>query len=192
MVVPELSDPNDECTEALVPRRCSARIKSLKTEQEAQRARCRPIDDPALQKKAKVCKKRKVDSPSQSVDNDVTATNVAVPNDCTHHPVPQASQSPHLSGSGNGNGNEKSSHVRVTETIRRFNKHYLHFVQEEEIRCGGPQADQEKKKSKSKEEKIRCRGAQADKKKKKNSKSKGAKDDGKRSSKRPDLKAISK
>lgn len=179
MVVPELSDPNDVCTEALVPRRCSARIKSLKTEQR-QRARCSPIDDPALQKKTKVYKKKKVDTPSQSVDNDVTVTNVAGPNDCTHHPVPQASQSPHLSGSGNGN--EKSSHVRVTETIRRFNKHYLHFVQEEEIRCGGPQAHQKKKKkSKSKVSSPRQK-----------SKSKGAKDDGKRSSKRPDLKAVSK
>lgn len=172
MVVPcvaELSDPNDE---AMVPRRCSARIKNLKSEQEAQRERLRQrrsIDDPALEKKTKVYKKGKVDTPSQPDvtvapvydNNDLTVTNVA---DCTDHPVPE---SPHLSG----NGNEKSAHVRVTEAIRTFNKHYLHFVQEEEIRCGRAQADQKTKK---------------------NSKSKEAEDDGKRSSKRPDLKAISK
>ncbi|XP_055804982.1 histone-lysine N-methyltransferase, H3 lysine-9 specific SUVH4 isoform X2 [Solanum dulcamara] len=179
MVVPcvaELSDPNNE---AMVPRRCSARIKNLKSEQEAQRqkARCRSIDDPALEKKTKVYKKSKGITPSQAADNDVTVntvdnndvtvTNVAAPNDCTDHPVLEVPLSPQLSG----NGNEKSSHARVTETIRRFNKHYLHFVQEEEIRCGRAQADQKTKK---------------------NTKSKEAEDDGKRGSKRPDLKAISK
>ncbi|CAN4082232.1 unnamed protein product [Withania somnifera] len=142
MVVPcvaELSDPNDE---AMVPRRCSARIRNLKSEQEAQRERLRrSIDDPALEKKTKVHKKAKVDTPSQP---DVTVAPVDDNNvaDCTDHPLPE---SPLLSG----NGNEKSAHVRVTETIRRFNKHYLHFVQD-------------------------------------------ADDDGKRNSKRPDLKAISK
>ncbi|KAJ8566869.1 hypothetical protein K7X08_019077 [Anisodus acutangulus] len=153
-VVRELSDPNDECTEAVAPRRCSMRIKTLKSEEQA---RCRSsIVEP------KVFKKRKVDTPSSQavVDNDVV----------TDHPVvaeASQSQSPQL----NGNGIEKSAHARVTETIRRFNKHYLHFVQEEEIRCERAKADQKAKKT---------------------SKSKEAEDDGKRSSKRPDLKAISK
>ncbi|KAJ8546473.1 hypothetical protein K7X08_019056 [Anisodus acutangulus] len=154
-VVRELSDPNDECTEAVAPRRCSMRIKTLKSEEQA---RCRSsIVEP------KVFKKRKVDTPSSQavVDNDVV----------TDHPVvaeASQSQSPQI----NGNAIEKSAHARVTETIRRFNKHYLHFVQEEE--------------------EIRCERAKADQKAKKTSKSKEAEDDGKRSSKRPDLKAISK
>ncbi|KAF6169668.1 hypothetical protein GIB67_004060 [Kingdonia uniflora] len=32
-------------------------------------------------------------------------------------------------------GDELSAHARVKETVRRFNKYYLHFVQEEEQRC---------------------------------------------------------
>ncbi|WMV17706.1 hypothetical protein MTR67_011091 [Solanum verrucosum] len=183
MVVPCVAELSDPVNDAMVPRRCSARIKNLKSEQEAQRerqrVRCRSNDDSVLEKKPKVYKKSKVVTSSQAqapnndvtvstVDNDdVTITNVAAPNDCTDHPVPETSLNPQLSG----NGTEKSSHARVTETIRRFNKHYLHFVQEEEIRCGRVQADQKTKK---------------------NSKSKEAEDDGKRSSKRPDLKAISK
>ncbi|KAK4346150.1 hypothetical protein RND71_032489 [Anisodus tanguticus] len=138
-VVRELSDPNDECTEAVAPRRCSMRIKTLKSEEQA---RCRSsIVEP------KVFKKRKVDTPSSQavVDNDVV----------TDHPVvaeASQSQSPQI----NGNAIEKSAHARVTETIRRFNKHYLHFVQ-----VGNTYVQE-------------------------------AEDDGKRSSKRPDLKAISK
>ncbi|XP_075106687.1 histone-lysine N-methyltransferase, H3 lysine-9 specific SUVH4 [Nicotiana tabacum] len=173
MVVAELSGHNNDCTEVVVPRRCSARIKTLQSQQEAQRTRCRSNDDRALEKKAKAHKARKADTPAttpQAIDNDVTVTNT--PNDCTndhHHPVAEASQSqsPHV----NGDGTEKSAHLRVTETVRRFNKHYLHLVQEEE---------------------IRCRRVQDEQKTKKHSKSKEAEDDGKRSSKRPDLKAISK
>ncbi|XP_015063424.1 histone-lysine N-methyltransferase, H3 lysine-9 specific SUVH4 isoform X1 [Solanum pennellii] len=189
MVVPCVAELSDPVNDAMVPRRCSARIKKLKSEQEAQReresqrVRCRSNDDSVLGKKTKVYKKSKLVTPSQAqaqaqapnndvtvatVDNDdVTITNVAAPNDCTDHPVPETYLNPQLSG----NGTEKSSHARVTETLRIFNKHYLHFVQEEEIRCGRAQADQKTKK---------------------HSKSKEAEDDGKRSSKRPDLKAISK
>ncbi|XP_054803543.1 histone-lysine N-methyltransferase, H3 lysine-9 specific SUVH4-like isoform X1 [Prosopis cineraria] len=36
---------------------------------------------------------------------------------------------------GAGNLADKSDFVRVKETLRLFNKHYLHFVQEEENRC---------------------------------------------------------
>ncbi|KAL4568096.1 hypothetical protein LXL04_023697 [Taraxacum kok-saghyz] len=46
---------------------------------------------------------------------------------------------------------EKSVYAMVTDTIRAFNKHYLHFVQEEETRCKKVEADQKKtKKPKSK------------------------------------------
>lgn len=145
MVVPCVAELSDPVNDAMVPRRCSARIKKLKSEQEAQReresqrVRCRSNDDSVLGKKTKVYKKSKLVTPSQAqtqapnndvtvatVDNDdVTITNVAAPNDCTDHPVPENSLNPQLSG----NGTEKSSHARVTETLRIFNKHYLHFVQ---------------------------------------------------------------
>ncbi|XP_012067354.1 histone-lysine N-methyltransferase, H3 lysine-9 specific SUVH4 isoform X2 [Jatropha curcas] len=70
---------------------------------------------------------------------------------------------------------EKSAHARVKETLRLFNKHYLHFVQEEETRCQKEEVDK-KKASKSKKSK----------------KGNATKVDAKKKAKRPDLKAISK
>ncbi|KAI3976169.1 hypothetical protein MKX01_022091 [Papaver californicum] len=61
---------------------------------------------------------------------------------------------------------DKSSYARVRETIRAFNTHYLHFVQEEELRVKNIEKDLKNKKDDEK----------------------GAK----RPSKRPDLKAITK
>ncbi|KAF7801874.1 histone-lysine N-methyltransferase, H3 lysine-9 specific SUVH4 isoform X1 [Senna tora] len=56
--------------------------------------------------------------------------------------------------SGNVAGNlvDKSDFAKVKETLRLFNKHYLHFVQEEEKRCRKVEADSKvsKKGSKSK------------------------------------------
>ncbi|KAH6781844.1 histone-lysine N-methyltransferase [Perilla frutescens var. hirtella] len=45
---------------------------------------------------------------------------------------------------------EKSAHVKVTETLRKFNKYYLNFIQAEEKRCGTQEADLKGPKSKSK------------------------------------------
>ncbi|PHT57132.1 Histone-lysine N-methyltransferase, H3 lysine-9 specific SUVH4 [Capsicum baccatum] len=170
MVVPcaaQLSDPNND-EQVMVPRRCSARIKTLKSDQEAQRqrgARCRSIDNPPPKTKV-YSKKRKVDTtPSQPVQVDTTPSQPVLNDHAITVADPPVNEHP------SGNDNDKSSHARVTDTLRKFNKHYLHFVQEEE---------------------IRCRRDQADHKAKKNSKSKEVEDDGKRSSKRPDLKAITK
>ncbi|OMO72415.1 hypothetical protein COLO4_27624 [Corchorus olitorius] len=68
----------------------------------------------------------------------------------------------------------KSAHIKVKETIRLFNKHYLHFVQEEEKRCGTGAVKVDKKDPKAM---IANKGDVGDVKNK---------------SKRPDLKAISK
>ncbi|PHU27821.1 Histone-lysine N-methyltransferase, H3 lysine-9 specific SUVH4 [Capsicum chinense] len=170
MVVPcaaQLSDPNND-EQVMVPRRCSARIKTLKSDQEAQRqrgARCRSIDNPPPKTKV-YSKKRKVDmTPSQPVQVDTTPSQPVLNDHAITVADPPVNEHP------SGNDNDKSSHARVTDTLRKFNKHYLHFVQEEE---------------------IRCRRDQTDHKTKKNSKSKEVEDDGKRSSKRPDLKAITK
>ncbi|MBA0842225.1 hypothetical protein Goarm_002067, partial [Gossypium armourianum] len=80
-----------------------------------------------------------------------------------------------LDGTNAPNVAEKSAHMKVKETIRLFNKHYLHFVQEEEKRCGAAKVD--KKALKAKKKANRGNVSEADVKAK---------------AKRPDLKAISK
>ncbi|XP_023530817.1 histone-lysine N-methyltransferase, H3 lysine-9 specific SUVH4-like isoform X3 [Cucurbita pepo subsp. pepo] len=74
---------------------------------------------------------------------------------------------------GPANVVEKSDHAKVKETLRLFNKYYLHFVQEEE---------------------QRCKKAEVAQKASKGSKSKKAapEEDTKSKRKRPDLKAITK
>ncbi|RYR04710.1 hypothetical protein Ahy_B06g084489 isoform A [Arachis hypogaea] len=68
----------------------------------------------------------------------------------------------------------KGAALRVKETIRVYNKHYLHFVQEEEKRCGKAKAESEAaKKSKSSKSK------------------KGGPLEVKKTHQRPDLKALS-
>ncbi|KAJ0110670.1 hypothetical protein Patl1_02539 [Pistacia atlantica] len=69
---------------------------------------------------------------------------------------------------------EKSDHAKVKETLRLFNKHYLHFVQLEEARCRKEEVDKKaSKKSKSKKGNV-------------------PEENTKHKAKRPDLKAISK
>ncbi|KAF4397583.1 hypothetical protein G4B88_027323 [Cannabis sativa] len=66
----------------------------------------------------------------------------------------------------------KSDHAKVRETLRLFNSHYLHLVQEEETRCARVVEDKKKSKgSKSKKEK-QCARVVENKKKSKASKSK--------------------
>ncbi|KAK1566914.1 hypothetical protein Q3G72_005985 [Acer saccharum] len=72
---------------------------------------------------------------------------------------------------------EKSDTVRVKETLRLFNKHYLQFVQEEEKRCAKPTVNRKASKSKSKKAKAKKEEPQ---------------EDAKAKAKRPDLKAVSK
>ncbi|KAJ4959634.1 hypothetical protein NE237_019544 [Protea cynaroides] len=91
----------------------------------------------------------------------------------------------------------RSAHARVKETMRMFNSHYLHFIQEEEKRCKRAEVDGNNVVQGSKSK--RCRKAEVDGKNvARHSKSKGVKkanvseEDTKRSSKRPDLKAITK
>ncbi|XP_061355379.1 histone-lysine N-methyltransferase, H3 lysine-9 specific SUVH4-like isoform X2 [Gastrolobium bilobum] len=81
---------------------------------------------------------------------------------------------------------KKSDSVKVKETIRLFNKHYLHFIQEEETRCGKIQAERkEAKKVLKSNEKKAAKNVSKSK--------KGAPpEDLKSKAKRPDLKAIPK
>ncbi|RHN52047.1 putative histone-lysine N-methyltransferase chromatin remodeling SET family [Medicago truncatula] len=85
---------------------------------------------------------------------------------------------------------DKSSTAKVKETIRTFNKHYLHLVQVEEERVAKEIAEFEKtnggKKSAAKK---KSRGKKSPK---KDAKTKEEKHPSKRPSKRPDLKVITK
>lgn len=74
---------------------------------------------------------------------------------------------------------EKSDFAKVKETLRLFNKHYLHFVQEEEKRCNKEKAEKSK-------------GSQKPKPKSKPKKGNSTEGDTKKLAMRPDLKAISK
>ncbi|RZB59620.1 histone-lysine N-methyltransferase, H3 lysine-9 specific SUVH4-like [Glycine soja] len=78
-----------------------------------------------------------------------------------------------LENAGGGLG-EKSDLLKVKETIRLFNKYYLHLVQEEEKRCGKAEAERKAAKKASKSKK----GAPPE--------------ESKTTAKRPDLKAVSK
>ncbi|WCJ18170.1 Histone-lysine N-methyltransferase H3 lysine-9 specific SUVH4 [Euphorbia peplus] len=92
----------------------------------------------------------------------------------------------------------KSASTRAKETLRLFNKHYLHFVQEEETRCAKAKVDEKavSKKAKLKGGKSAIEGDDTNNVSKK-LKSKGGKSETeevktKNKSMRPDLKALSK
>ncbi|KAK4803842.1 hypothetical protein SAY86_003659 [Trapa natans] len=77
------------------------------------------------------------------------------------------------------NAAEKSHHAKVKETLRLFNKHYLHFVEEEEKRCRKEAAEGKRTVKISKKFKFMQKGNAFE-------------EDKKQLAKRPDLKAITK
>ncbi|CAJ1787349.1 unnamed protein product [Sphenostylis stenocarpa] len=85
---------------------------------------------------------------------------------------------------------DKSDLVKVKETIRLFNKHYLQLIQEEEKRCG--KAEAERKASKNPPKKAERKAAKKPSKMASRSKKVGPPKDSKTTAKRPDLKAITK
>lgn len=177
-------------------RRTSARIqiKQLAEKELLVRQRVELLDEPdsdsKKKKKTNSQVKRKRNTPS--VKDEVgegkgelvedKAGVVPVSNDVTNSKDGDANKpmevcSPEKSRAGDDVGPanmvEKSDHVKVKETLRLFNKYYLHFVQEEEKRCKKAEvAEKASKRSKSKKE--------------------APVEDRKNKSKRPDLKAISK
>ncbi|KAK7368221.1 hypothetical protein VNO80_10245 [Phaseolus coccineus] len=78
----------------------------------------------------------------------------------------------------NGAFGDKSDFLKVKETIRLFNKHYLQFVQVEEKRCGKAEAERIDAKKPSQKASKSKKGATPE--------------DSKTTAKRPDLKAITK
>ncbi|GFQ00795.1 histone-lysine n-methyltransferase h3 lysine-9 specific suvh4 [Phtheirospermum japonicum] len=149
-------------------RRTSARIKTREAKNEKRSAPA-PAPAPATPTPAKMdrkVKKRKLESPPQ-LDDDVADADVSDAVVTTSTDVSETDVAASAAG--------KSVHAQVTETLRAFNKHYLHFIQEEENRVARLEADKKrntKKGSKSKKEDT-------------------AEEYAKKPAKRPDLKAIS-
>lgn len=83
-----------------------------------------------------------------------------------------------------------SDAAKVTETVRTFNKCYLHFVQEEEKRCEERKKPAKPLKAKEDEKTRSGKGKGKSSKLLKAEKPEVAEDDTKRGSKRPDLKAV--
>ncbi|XP_030539455.2 histone-lysine N-methyltransferase, H3 lysine-9 specific SUVH4 [Rhodamnia argentea] len=87
---------------------------------------------------------------------------------------------------------EKSDFAKVKETLRLFNKHYLHFVQEEEKRCNKEKAENSKGSQKPKSKSKSKEQQKGSKQSKTNSKKGNSTGDTKKLAMRPDLKAITK
>ncbi|KAK6153175.1 hypothetical protein DH2020_012814 [Rehmannia glutinosa] len=155
-------------------RRTSARIKNLEAKNST--SGLNPTEKsvaPVPNKMARMEKKRKIDE-SQLNGNTQLAEAVAhdcdtVDTDCTA--VGKSTTTVATDSTAVG----KSVYAMVTETLRAFNKHYLHFIQEEEKRCGRQEADKNK---------IMKKGSKC-------KKEDTADDYTKKPAKRPDLKAIS-
>ncbi|GMP29813.1 hypothetical protein CsSME_00004762 [Camellia sinensis var. sinensis] len=177
-------------------RRASARIQKIKTEKALLRLRdeqesLKHVEEKVSRKKTRVYERKKVSvSPLLVLDDNHHASSEAnkVKPEIKYYSANAEgsrgaaftevaeTQTQTETGTGIGVGVEKSAYALVTETLRTFNKHYLHFIQ-------------------LLEEEKRCRRAEADRKTTKGSNSKkgnAPKDDMKRGSKRPDLKAITK
>ncbi|KAI3463150.1 hypothetical protein Pfo_019813 [Paulownia fortunei] len=164
-------------------RRTSARVKILEAKNSTTDLNPPEKRGASVPKMSRMGKKRKIDKPGNAhgckiVDTDSTAVEKSVATDSTA---------------------EKSVYAKVTETLRTFNKYYLHFIQAEENRCARQEADEKgsmRKGSKSKAEENRCARQEARNKgnMRKGSKSKKedtAEDCTKKPAKRPDLKAVS-
>ncbi|CAA2958258.1 histone-lysine N-methyltransferase, H3 lysine-9 specific SUVH4 [Olea europaea subsp. europaea] len=184
MVVPacnmEISAENGKAEPdagAVAPlRRSSARLQKMKSqkltvevsaENDSGTNRIEKESGVSRKNTGRVYKKRKVETPHRTVQ-------------LQNGVVGEASETREVVNGGDTITNTnvalvgKSSHTMVTETLRTFNKYYLHFIQEEYKRCERQEADG--KSNKSSKSKKKCIAA----------------DDTKRGSKRPDLKAITK
>ncbi|PIN24226.1 histone H3 (Lys9) methyltransferase SUV39H1/Clr4, required for transcriptional silencing [Handroanthus impetiginosus] len=141
------------------PRRTSARLKKMEAQTPTAQKRTASTPNKIGRRAAK---KPKLESPHSDDQSQVMVENT--------HPVSVADN---LVGDAlSAEGNE---YAMVTETLRTFNKYYLHFVQVEEKRCAREEADKERKPKKGSK-----------------SKKKVEQDDySKKPSKRPDLKAVS-
>ncbi|XP_050234043.1 histone-lysine N-methyltransferase, H3 lysine-9 specific SUVH4 [Mercurialis annua] len=187
--IPEKNQSPKTCK---IERRASARIqassKQRAEKQELVRKRFELLDETleSLRKrKASVYRNRRVNIPNADeneavmVDkqvNDVTKV-ITTEAETVNGNVEPAAVVAVTDGDGGGAVAEKSVYARVKETLRLFNKHYLHFVQQEETRCRKEEVDKKKDSKNSKSKKVNADDVDTKIKNK---------------AKRPDLKAISK
>uniref|UniRef100_A0A165XHG0 Histone-lysine N-methyltransferase n=1 Tax=Daucus carota subsp. sativus TaxID=79200 RepID=A0A165XHG0_DAUCS len=169
-------------------RRSSARIRKLNSERSlsgCKESKYKEVE-PEREKKKSVKRKRiekpkagskieeavQVKAPSEAVESNGGEVAEAAGEDVVPAAEPES----------NGNENEggsRSAYAVVRAAVRCFYTHYLHFVQEEEKRCGKAEADKKAAKGASKTKKIAENGDVP-------------KDSSKNSSRRPDLKALTK
>lgn len=173
-------------------RRSSARIQKLNSEKAVRlRGRSNNPEEKVVRKKIRLYERRKGSQPDHVGDDNKSSegnTNKVVlgsnnnnkSNGCSSNVEEAARVSRSIEvAEETGVGGGKSACALVTETLRSFSRHFLHFVQEEEKRCKRGENDQKTTKgSKSKGSKSKKRNA--------------PEDDTKRSAQRPDLKAITK
>lgn len=123
----EVCNENIEIPVAVPGTRSSARIKQLKIKEEAKKAsRSKTVGDSqnlAVNKTKKSNnKRRKLDAPLENAQHRNEGPTASEHKDNVDaNAVFQSKE--------NGSLNDKSDSARVTETLRIFNKHYLHFVQ---------------------------------------------------------------
>ncbi|KAL3526246.1 hypothetical protein ACH5RR_010902 [Cinchona calisaya] len=166
----EISALADDCSR-MRKRRSSERIKLLKEkiqqEEEQQQQQKKKNQDKVSHAPPKTNNKKKPKLEEEEEEEDPTS--------------PAAAAGPHSDHVDDASSDivptERSASASVTETLREFNKYYLHLVQEEEKRCG--KQEDHKKNKVSKASKAKKEGDIAV-------------DEAKRGSKRPDLKAITK
>ncbi|KAA8548294.1 hypothetical protein F0562_004723 [Nyssa sinensis] len=142
----------------LSERRTSARIQKLMSEKALRVRRAEElsnhVEEKVIRKKTRVYQRRKVNLPnvgSQGVEN--KASEVDIPDmgpnetkNCANVEVGAVVNMGLTEVAESGFVGEKSAYARVTETLRTFNKHYLHFVQkgdslEDDTRRGSKRPD---------------------------------------------------
>ncbi|GKV44380.1 hypothetical protein SLEP1_g51572 [Rubroshorea leprosula] len=159
--------------------RCSARLQAAKQQRiekellDRRRVELLEEEDGGSAKKKAYTRRKIQTTENDSESQETTPTNAEEHPDNACVPVPV----PVPNGAATANPlAEKSAPAKVKDTLRLFNKHYLHFVQEEEKRCSTVKVN--KKASKKTKTKMR--------------KGEVPEDSVKNKAKRPDLKAISK
>lgn len=187
-----VTDETSIIKEATTERRFSARIQDKLKNRNAQdnKKSSDHVEDRSIRKKRKVYNTRKGNL-SNAAEDVVEHTNpvvsplrlvnkAVVPGDVeagesNNLGAQQIANNVVVNGNAPANAVRKSDHAKAKEALRTFNKHYLHFVQEEEKRAQKVEASHPRT---VKGKKITRRDAQED--------------DKKRAHKRPDLKAVSK
>ncbi|GER42998.1 histone-lysine n-methyltransferase [Striga asiatica] len=188
VVVYDESDPHIPI-DAYPLRRSSARLKKQGTSEKSNHSLKRKADSPASVSKMVGTDKKKRTQKLPEFTGDSKAPEVLA-DGCDVAAEVQKTVHESLEVLADGCDGvatvQKNVHAKVIDTLRAFNKHYLHFIQKTDDLCDLPPRNLQ-------EEENRCARLEADKKvREKDTKSKkvDSSEDYKKPSKRPDLKAI--